>query len=63
MVLDQWSWMQHNNKNKNPLSLREKESEDEMRNYALNVADQDICQRIVDSNVLLVHCDEIINEK
>ena len=63
MVLDQWSWMQCNNKNGNSLSLKEKESEDEMRNYALNVADQDTCQRIVDSNVLLVHHDKMINEK
>ena len=39
MVLDQWSWMQCNNKNGNSLSLKEKESEDEMRNYALNMAD------------------------
>ena len=63
MVLDQWSWMQCNNKNENSLSLREKESKDKIRNYALNVADQDTCQRIVDSNVLLVHHNEMINEK
>ena len=63
MVLDQWSWMQRNNKNKNPSSLKEKESEDEMRNYALNVADRDTCQRIVDSDMLLTHHDEMINKK
>ena len=39
MILNQWSWMQCNNKNKNPSSLKEKESKDETRNYALNVAD------------------------
>ena len=62
MVLNQWSWMQHN-KNKNPSSLREKESKDKTRNYALNVADQDTCQRTVDSNMLLVHHNKTINKK
>ena len=62
MVLDRWSWMQRN-KNENPSSLKEKEDEDETRNYALNVADRDTCQGIVDSDVLLVHLDEMINEK
>ena len=54
--------MQHN-KNKNPSSLKEKESKDKIRNYALNMADQDICQGIVDSDELLVHCNKTINEK
>ena len=63
MILDQWSWMQCNNKNKNSLSLREKESKDETRNYALNVADWDTYQRIVDSDVLLAHHNETINKK
>ena len=62
MVLDQWSWMRRN-KNENPSSLKERESEDETRNYALNVADQDTCQRIVDSDVLLVHHNKTINKK
>ena len=62
MVLDQWSWMRRN-KNENPSSLKERESEDETRNYALNVADQDTCQRIVDSDMLLAHCDKMINKK
>ena len=38
MVLNQWSWMQHN-KDKNLLSLKKKESKDKKRNYTLNVAD------------------------
>ena len=62
MVLNQWSWMQHN-KNENSSSLKEKESEDKMKDYALNVADWDTCQRIVDSNELLVHRNETINKK